>query len=38
MCGYSLLTEKGYDDTGEDVAARDDIEPLHEEYADVEIR
>ena len=38
MCGYGLPTEKGYYDTGGDVAARDDVEPLHEEYADVEIK
>lgn len=38
MCGYSLLTEKGYDDKGMAIAAWDNIAPLHEEYADVEIK
>lgn len=38
MRGYGLLTEKGCDDTGEAVAARDDVETLREEYADVEIK
>ena len=38
MCGYGLLTEKGYEDTGRAIASCDHAPPLHEAEADVEIK
>ena len=38
MCGYALLTEKGYEDTGRAIASWDCVPPLHEAEADVEIK
>ena len=38
MCGFGLLTEKGYEGTGRAISRWDHAPPLYEAEADIEIR